>query len=39
MEDRIGANRVLAGKSEGKRPAGKCKRRWNNNIKMGLKNR
>ena len=28
--------RVLVGKPEGKRSFGKCKRRWENNIKMDL---
>jgi len=30
------ANRVLVGKSEGKRPLGIPRRRWENNIKMDL---
>ena len=28
--------RVLVGKPEGKRPLGKSKHRWEDNIKMGL---
>ena len=28
--------RVLVGKSEGKRPLGRLRRRWNDNIKMDL---
>jgi len=34
-EDR-GVHRVLVGKPEGKRPLGKPRRRWENNIKMDL---
>jgi hypothetical protein len=34
-EDR-GVHRVLVGKSEGKRPLGRPRRRWENNIKMDL---
>ena len=34
-EDR-GVQRVLMGKPEGKRPLGKTKRRWEDNIKMDL---
>ena len=33
MEDRRGEYRVLVGKLEGKRPLGRPKRRWENNIK------
>jgi hypothetical protein len=29
--------RVLVGKPEGKRPLGRPRRRWKDNIKMGLK--
>ena len=29
-------NRVLIGKPEGKRPLGKHRRSWDDNIKMGL---
>jgi hypothetical protein len=31
-----GVNRVLVGKSEGKRPLGRPRRRWEDNIKMDL---
>jgi hypothetical protein len=34
-EDR-GVNRVVAGKPEGKRPLGRPRRRWEDNIKMDL---
>jgi hypothetical protein len=34
-EDR-GVHRVLVGKSEGKRPLGRPRRRWKDNIKMDL---
>ena len=34
-EDR-GVHRVLAGKPEGKRPLGRPRRRWEDNIKMEL---
>ena len=34
-EDR-GVQRVLVGKSEGKRPLGRPRRRWEDNIKMDL---
>jgi hypothetical protein len=34
-EDR-GVHRVLVGKPEGKRPLGRLRRRWENNIKMNL---
>ena len=33
---RRGAYRVLVGKPEGKRPPGKPRRRWKDNIKMDL---
>jgi hypothetical protein len=32
-----GVGRVLVGKSEGKRPLGRPRRRWEGNIKMDLK--
>ena len=35
-EDR-GVHRVLVGKPEGRRPLGRPRRRWENNIKMGLR--
>ena len=31
-----GVNRVLVGKPEGKRPLGRPRRRWEDNIKMDL---
>jgi hypothetical protein len=31
------AYRIFVGKPEGKRPLGKPKRRWVNNIKMGIR--
>jgi len=31
-----GVYRVLVGKSEGKRPLGRARRRWEDNIKMDL---
>jgi hypothetical protein len=34
--ERRGACRVLVGKPEGKRPLGRCRHRWENNVKMGL---
>jgi hypothetical protein len=36
MVERRGVYRVLAGKTEGKRPLGRCRRRWEDNIKMDL---
>ena len=33
-----GAQKVLVGKPEGKRPLGRPRRRWEDNIKMGLQN-
>jgi hypothetical protein len=35
--DRRGVYRVLVGKPEGKKPLGRPRRRWENNIKMGLR--
>jgi hypothetical protein len=32
-----GVHRVLVGKPEGKRPLGKPRRRWDNNIKMEVR--
>jgi hypothetical protein len=32
--ERIGAYRVLVGKPEGKRPLGRPRHRWDDNIKM-----
>ena len=37
MGDRRGVDRVLVGKLEGKRPLGRPRRRWEENIKMDLK--
>ena len=37
MGDRRGAYKVLEGKPEGKRPLGRPRHRWEDNIKMGLK--
>ena len=36
MGERKGVYRVLVGKPEGKRPLGRPKRRWEDNIKMDL---
>ena len=36
MGERRGAYRVLVGKPGGKRPLGRPRRRWENNIKMDL---
>ena len=36
MEERRDAYRVLMGKTEGKRPPGRLRRRWDGNIKMHL---
>ena len=35
MGDRRGVYRVLVGKSEGRGPLGRPRRRWEGNIKMG----
>jgi hypothetical protein len=37
MGEKINAYRILMGKSEGKRPLGRPRRRWVDNIKMDLK--
>jgi hypothetical protein len=37
MEERLSAYRSLVGKSEGKRPLGRRRRRWENDIKMNLR--
>jgi hypothetical protein len=34
MRERRGVYRVLVGKPEGKRPLGRLRRRWDDNIKM-----
>ena len=36
MEEGRGVQKVLVGKPEGKRPLGRPRRRWENNIKMDL---
>ena len=36
MGEERGVHRVLVGKPEGKRPLGRPKRRWEDNIKMDL---
>jgi hypothetical protein len=36
MEERRGVCRVLLGKPEGKRPIGRPRRRWEDNVKMDL---
>jgi hypothetical protein len=36
MGERRGVCRVLVGKPEGKRPLGRLRRRWEDNIKMDL---
>jgi hypothetical protein len=36
MGEMGGVYRVLVGKSEGKRPLGRPRRRWEDNIKMDL---
>jgi hypothetical protein len=36
MEKRRGVYRVFLGKPEGKRPLGRPRRRWKNNIKIDL---
>jgi hypothetical protein len=36
MVEDIGVHRLLVGKSEGKRPLGRPRRRWEDNIKMDL---
>jgi hypothetical protein len=36
MGDRRGVYRVLLGKLEGRRPLGRPRRRWEDNIKMDL---
>jgi hypothetical protein len=36
MGEDMGVHRVLVGKPEGKRPLGRPRHRWENNIKMDL---
>jgi len=38
MGERKGVRRVLVGKPEGKRPMGRTRRRWEDNIKMDIQN-
>jgi hypothetical protein len=37
MGEGTGVYRVLVGRPEGKRPLGKPRRRWEDNIKLGLR--
>jgi hypothetical protein len=37
MGEKMNANRILVRKLEGKRPLGRPRRRWVNNIKMDLR--
>jgi hypothetical protein len=37
MEERRGAYRALVGKPEGRRPLGRPRRRWEDNIRMDLR--
>jgi hypothetical protein len=37
MEDKLNAYRILGGKPEGKRPLGRPRRRWLDNIKICLR--
>jgi hypothetical protein len=37
MEGRRGTYRILVGRAGGKRPLGRCRRRWDDNIKIGVK--
>jgi len=37
LRERIGVYSVLVGKPEGKRPLGRARRRWEDNIKMDLR--
>jgi hypothetical protein len=39
MREKRNAYRILVGKSEGKRPLGRPRRRWVDNIKMDLRER
>ena len=36
MGEKRGVYRVLVGKPEGKKPLGRCRHRWEDNIKMDL---
>ena len=37
MDEGRGVHKVLVGKPEGKRPLGRPRRRWEDNIKMNLR--
>jgi hypothetical protein len=37
MEEKRNAYRILVGKPEGKRPLGRPRRRWEDNIRMDLR--
>jgi hypothetical protein len=37
MREGISVYRVLVGRPEGKRPLGRCRRRWGDNIKVDLR--
>jgi hypothetical protein len=37
MGVKMNAYRIFVGRPEGKRPLGRCRRRWKNNIKMDLR--
>jgi hypothetical protein len=37
MREKMDAYRILVGKPEGKRPLGRSRRRWVNNIKIDLR--
>jgi hypothetical protein len=37
IEERRGVYRVLVGRPEGKRPLGRLRRRWDDNMKMDLR--
>jgi hypothetical protein len=36
MEEKRGASRILVGRPEGRRPLGRPRRRWEDNIKMDI---
>jgi hypothetical protein len=36
MGEKRGAYTILVGRPEGRRPLGRCRRRWEDNIKMDL---
>jgi hypothetical protein len=37
MREKRNAYRILVGKPEGKRPLGRCSRRWEDNIRIDLR--